>query len=796
MGTNDGWETAEEDADDGWASADEGDDDDTRGSDTPERDEWVETMLGKALLHCPGFLRQPVAQLSHMFETGKWHADGAGRCSPCVVDAGAGELSEWRGKSEPLRELVDGWLSLVDQSGLAEKVREMQESNTWSDQPFLEVEAEAEKVLVDFMKRRGETADFSVRENQPFRLEVISFLCGLVDDPDPEILGMCKGAGVPPCVDEVVPPSGLWPVGRAGELLPTEFEIWDKNYSSMEEGAKEADPDRFRAAIEEKVEAEFSNGFAVRPASVEVRAMGILHGVDETPPADDINPAPDTKVRVTFDASKVGPNARAHLMDCQELPDIMCVISAIFYLMTTIRSLCAIKFDFKGAFKRVPLNKASQAVMGFTWRGTMCHYVTCPFGWRLSSFYWCRLAGCIHRLLKRMIGLFVVNFASFIYVDDELILVSSDQAFRVAAFVFLVLHIMRAPLSWGKSYVGQSPDWSGYYVNLASMVIGLTRVKWLKITKSLRELLQLDQWPLGVTSTLVARLQWFARVFKWIKPFLKKVQYLIALRESKIQARIKKFSRSSDCEKTLAKKFQTAKQQAYVRLCEFKKDVAMWVHVLNRSGCVQRPFAPPPAKGTRRVKVRHDARGSTKQGGLGAYLFGHLQGGAAAFASAPWFSFLFTRENVPLFPGAPDRQPRHMITWLEGLTGIIASRIWGVDPREECYESDSHAFVDATTSFKSKSCLNDLLKETAHDIIVEQKFEADLWEHLPGDDNDVADGLSRKDKFEGVWQFKMDASLRVDIADQLKNFRRSSTMAMEDLVGTQRAISTFGFFDG
>jgi len=93
------------------------------------------------------------------------------------------------------------------------------------------------------------------------------------------------------------------------------------------------------------------------------------------------------KVRIAWDGSKVGPNHRCRFFEKQELPTMATFMSIVLYFLTMgwAGKMACVKYDFKSAFKRIPILQSERRYMGFLMekdgKKIYCRYLCCPFGW-------------------------------------------------------------------------------------------------------------------------------------------------------------------------------------------------------------------------------------------------------------------------------------------------------------------------------------------------------------------------------------------------------------------------------
>ena len=257
--------------------------------------------------------------------------------------------------------------------------------------------------------------------------------------------------------------------------------------------------------------------------------MGVLGAVDERTPEK-----PD-KIRVVCDLSLVGPNWLCQQQELQEFPGPEELIAILQWFRghfaDEIREggLFVLKFDFSAAFKRIKVKEDHQTRLGFIWQGVYYVWTHFPFGYSLSGFYWGRMIAIPFRMLKKLLYNLLPATGGLIFVDDGSLVFLPQDRWRGAGVSLLFLALIGSPLSWRKTVLNQNFDWVGFQFATIPMQVGLPYAKFLKIGKALVELLQgTSKWSYLKLRTLVFRLGSWARVNRFIKPFLRRAFGVLA----------------------------------------------------------------------------------------------------------------------------------------------------------------------------------------------------------------------------------------------------------------------------
>ena len=164
-------------------------------------------------------------------------------------------------------------------------------------------------------QRHGEpAADLTIADGQPFRLDLLHRMADLLDPHDPLLLEACK-AGVDIGTNEMLHPSGLWPLAHT-ECDTSKFDP-DHQFETRDDNCRSMAGDLFELAKKE-LDKDLVEGFAVNvdPAELpRVEAQGLLACIDEG-----LQGNGERKVRVVWGGTILGPNKLIRLYEAQELP--------------------------------------------------------------------------------------------------------------------------------------------------------------------------------------------------------------------------------------------------------------------------------------------------------------------------------------------------------------------------------------------------------------------------------------------------------------------------------------------
>jgi len=219
----------------------------------------------------------PIKNEVHQIIQSSKNCDGAGRCSPVLVDRDHPDMDKtFLKRAECLKGFMGELTDFVKQKGVPGIIRDMQDGHGdgWREEPLKQFDEEIDDMLLRWIPKAcwKNGVDWSVQKGQPFRLQLLRALLVWTEDEDVAIIDQILSGGVKCYIDEEVPPSGLWPDGRKDSYVPDKtFEVWDSNYSSMTRGSED-----YLLALQAKLDGEFSNQFAEVCPREEIESMGVL----------------------------------------------------------------------------------------------------------------------------------------------------------------------------------------------------------------------------------------------------------------------------------------------------------------------------------------------------------------------------------------------------------------------------------------------------------------------------------------------------------------------------------------
>ena len=118
--------------------------------------------------------------------------DGAGRCSPIVVDRLSKNMDAgWLKRAESIKDLASDLHKFVVDKKVDECIKSMQENNTWDEKPLRQYDAEVDNIF----KKHLPSSDFSIQVDQPFRLSLLRSLAILTNDEDVAMLDILIDEG-------------------------------------------------------------------------------------------------------------------------------------------------------------------------------------------------------------------------------------------------------------------------------------------------------------------------------------------------------------------------------------------------------------------------------------------------------------------------------------------------------------------------------------------------------------------------------------------------------------------------
>ena len=347
------------------------------------------------------------------------------------------------------------------------------------------------------------------------------------------------------------------------------------------------------------------------------------------------------------------------------------------------------KLDLKSAYRRVPVRRADQNLLGFRWQGKIYTDTALPFGLRSAPKIFSAVADALSWAM-------ICNGVDFFihYLDDFLFFGPPTSATTSLASLHQAIHIctlLKFPVAPEKTVVPTDRlVFLGIEINTSSGMLSLPREKLLKLQELLRSWMDRKAAPKRELLSLLGHMSHAASV---IRPGRIFVRHLIDA---------------------------AARAQAphhFIRLTKHcRADLLWWSEFASswNGTAICTPHDPS-------VWCYTDASGSW---GCGAFL---------STSPAPWFQLQW-----------PEDWATRNIAAKELIAIVIAAAIWGAHWKglKVMFKSDNTAAVTAIMSGSAKDPTLRHLLRCFFFISAEWDFSF-LASHIPGRLNNAADALSR-----------------------------------------------------
>ena len=346
---------------------------------------------------------------------------------------------------------------------------------------------------------------------QPFFLGLLGAFAAQTQDPDEEIVGLVRG-GVPACVGESVPSTGIYRPRAQHEMAPSgdPLVVCEGNWKSARD-APETTLAEILADVSDGYASELKGGLEEARRRWGTRLAGGKLGLASGD-------------RLTGDGTVSGLNGNCALPESHACPRV----SDLDMCLRRARSRSAPSWqwmlvDFLCAHKQILLCEADRGLSLFhvdTPQGRRWfHYNTAFFGASFAQYYWGRVGGLIVRLVHVLL---YTEHLALLYVDDLLIGLRHPGSEAQAQLVLAFLAIIGAPVSWRKFRLGRVLEWLGFHLDFrAEWQVALTEAKKEKILSSLTPLTAVGVKVLRRDlESLVGLLMWFTSIAPFHRPFL------------------------------------------------------------------------------------------------------------------------------------------------------------------------------------------------------------------------------------------------------------------------------------
>ena len=343
----------------------------------------------------------------------------------------------------------------------------------------------------------------SVQAGQPFRLNVLEKLLQMTHDPE---AAMCADLrrGVRIGVDHDLVPSAHWPL-RHNDPVCTDLNICEGSWKSASDH-----PDQVRQLLEQEI----AEGWITEQPSLEslhanfpavaIGKLGLVLAEGRSP-------------RLTVDSSISGVTAACRIPNHMSNPRISDVADCAPICLGQ-DSFTTVSLDVRKAHRQIMVAKCDQALLAFTFEGRVFTSNTLNFGARASAFWWARVGGALLRLSHLIIWLTHLLWG---YVDDFLGGFRQDVAPISASLWFVLLMVLRVPLSWSKCSWSSECTWIGWDINLETWMCGLPSIKVSKVLAQIEELLTAGpKVKFKTLESIIGRLLWITGLWSVLRPLL------------------------------------------------------------------------------------------------------------------------------------------------------------------------------------------------------------------------------------------------------------------------------------
>ena len=380
---------------------------------------------------------------------------------PGTDGAGAGSQVDWGApgafSQTPLDQLRRQWTDLIFRSRLHEHVWEQVRRGS-KECPITEQQlAPFAAVLRDTYP----TADWSVPNGQPFRVGLLQCLARTIHFPDLSIFS-CLRDGAPTGANDVLQPSGIFPLKSSHETPDLGLAVHFANWSSAEE-----DPDTLKELVQQELDQ--GHVFLFPGTLADAREQFGTIGIGRL----GIRRQPGKKPRLVFDATISNLNRTVQVPEVCQMPTLADIRGA-FPLRNCAEPLQCWCLDVKGAHKLVKVLPSDFGTMGFFVGTDLYFYCNNPFGATQSAWYWARVASLLHRLCHHIATL---KHAGAVFVDDSFWMAPLSISPLLCTLMIVMLLLVGCPLNFSKLAGGDSVLWIGWKINVFSGFVELAEDK-------------------------------------------------------------------------------------------------------------------------------------------------------------------------------------------------------------------------------------------------------------------------------------------------------------------------------
>ena len=366
---------------------------------------------------------------------------------------------------------------------------------------------------VQFLAQKGIEVTDTIEPGQPFALEIIAGLLRLCGDKD-QALPQLLSKGISTGIWEEIAPSGVFePEDRVKRLEPewTDIRSCFENWASAE-----SNEDQVEALLENEVQQGWVEKWAGSWAdAVErwgERAVCGKLALVQVDGRDD---------RLIGDSSAPGASPNARFPERVRNPKVVDVEKGIASCrekeLEDGEGWCAVTIDVSAAHKRLKMQEKDAGAAFFSCKGRLYRYLVAHFGAAWSAWWWARTAAMLVRLIHRFLG---CAHITFVYVDDFLILLRKKQAWETACLLAVLLTCLGVPLSWHKLAVGQQVSYLGLLVDMTSYTLGLGADKVARLRTFLAGVVKGSRLDKRAFRKSLGALQWASGIAPSLRPWL------------------------------------------------------------------------------------------------------------------------------------------------------------------------------------------------------------------------------------------------------------------------------------
>jgi hypothetical protein len=431
--------------------------------------------------------------------------DGGGLSSTADWSTGAPSYDCFAG-------LRSRWMNRVQEWDLVKRLQK----GCSKGGPGLLSDSEIEAVRSDavrFLEEHKILVSDVVEPGQPFTLEIIRGLLCLGGDADqglPELLTKGISTGI---WDDIAPSGMFQAEDRANRMRPewTDIRSCFENWSSAEENE-----DQVEALLQQEVQQgwveRWSGTWADAVSRWGSRAICGKLALVKSEGRDD---------RLIGDSSAPGASPNARFPERIRHPRVADIEKGIAICREEEgkdgEAWCAITLDVSAAHKRLKMRESDAGAAFFSCKGALYRYLVAHFGAAWSAWWWSRTAAMLLRIVHMFLG---CAHLAFVYVDDFLILVKEGRAWETACLLAILFSCLGVPLSWHKLEVGRRVKYLGLIIDLSAFTLGLGSDKIAKMKGFLKDIVKGNRLDKRSFRKSLGVLQWASGVALSLRPWL------------------------------------------------------------------------------------------------------------------------------------------------------------------------------------------------------------------------------------------------------------------------------------